>query len=191
MRTWVLGCAAKVLQIVRIVRDEAMTRQALVQIRARVMHIVRAVGAPNVCILFLLNEVRLMRRCMHCHVQARMCLRMRSRVHLNVACVRPAYMSVQAIARIMGLRKMWNQNMSPFWGHDLGALRAPLQIVARTRSVRRAGCLSAQVDLRCRAEWLHIDWGMVLFARAVGVTNASILCNTVGKTILFQSLSCA
>ena len=97
-----MGCAAKVLQIVRIVRDEAMTRQALVQIRARVMHIVRAVGALNVCILFLLNEVRLMRRCMHCHVQARMCLRMRSRVHLNVACARPAYMSVQAIARIRG-----------------------------------------------------------------------------------------
>ena len=98
----VLGCAAKVLQIVRIARDEAMTRQALVQIRARVMHSVRAVGVLNVCIRFLLNEARLMRHCMHCHVQARMCLRVRSRVHLNVACARLAYMSVQAIARIRG-----------------------------------------------------------------------------------------
>ena len=53
LRTWVLGCAAKVLQIVRIVRDEAMTRQALVQIRARVMHSIRAVGVLNVCIFFV------------------------------------------------------------------------------------------------------------------------------------------
>ena len=97
----------------RIVRDEAMTRQALVQIRARVMHIVRAVGALNVCILFLLNEVRLMRRCMHCHVQARMCLRMRSRVHLNLVCVRLAYMRAQAIARSMGLPKNLEPNHVP------------------------------------------------------------------------------
>ena len=112
----VLGCAAKVLQIVRTVRDEAMTRQALVQIRARVMHSVRAVGVLNVCIRFLLNEARLMQHCMHCHVQARMCLRMRSRVHLNVACARPAYMSVQAIACSMGLPKKMEPNQVPILG---------------------------------------------------------------------------
>ena len=37
-----------------------------------------------------------MRPSMHCHVQARMCLRMRSRVRLNLACVRLAYMRAQA-----------------------------------------------------------------------------------------------
>ena len=72
--------------------------------------------------------------------------------------------------------------MSPFWGHDLCALRAPLQIVARTWSVRRAGSLCAQVDLRWRAGRLHIKWGMVLFARAAGVLMASILhcCRRAG-----------
>ena len=41
-----------------------------------------------------------MRPCMHCHVQARVCLRMRSRVHLNLVCVRLAYMRAQAIVGV-------------------------------------------------------------------------------------------
>ena len=57
-----------------------------------------------------------MRHCMHCHVQARMWLRMRSRVHLNVACARPAYMSVQGIARSMGLPKILEPNHVPILG---------------------------------------------------------------------------
>ena len=101
----------KVLQIVRIVLDEAMTCQGLVQVRARVMHSVRA--RCTQCAHSFLNESRLMRPCMHCHVQARMCLRMRSRVHLNLACVRLAYMRAQAIARSMGLPKNLEPNHVP------------------------------------------------------------------------------
>ena len=54
-----------------------------------------------------------MRPSMHCHVQARMCLRMRSRVRLNLACVRLAYMRAQAIARSMGLPRNLEPNHVP------------------------------------------------------------------------------
>ena len=68
-------------------------------------------GALNVRILF--ERVSLDATLHALPVQARMSLRMRSRVHLNLLCVRLAYMRAQAIARSMGLAKNLEPNHVP------------------------------------------------------------------------------